>query len=153
MKTEVVHRSSEVDECVDPLDPVWPRRRVRIPAEDGVAKCGEMGGDHPADPANARNANRVVGRRLRKVDAVEIPMPTLGVAGVGDESAGASEHERNRVCRDLVDAIVGDVGDGDVARGSSIEVNVVEPDPVAHERGEFRQSSQQRVVDSGPLNE
>ena len=70
-----------------------------------------------------------------------------------DELPGQGQDQAERVVGDLVDAIVRDVADRDARRPGRVEVDVIDPDPVANDRAGTAHRPDHPSVDRGELGD
>ena len=83
---------------------------------------------HPlADPPQPDDAERHVGRAAQLARRLVVPPAGADVAVVGDDVAHHRQRQRQRVRRDLADAVVGRIGDPDAVLRAGVGVDVVEP--------------------------
>ena len=104
----------------------------RIAHEHAAAKGDEPAHDAPADPAEADDATghageRAKGRRRRG----EFPFAVMHQPAVRWHLAREGKDEGERMVGHLVDAVVGDVADGNAVGSGGGEIHVVNADPVA----------------------
>ena len=148
----------------DLRQPLQGLGQVRIVAHDLEAQ-GQRPLDHPAadpaDPEQRQGSAAQPVQRSRDLPAA-LPHPT----GAGDDAAGRRQQQRDGVVGDLVEAVVGDVGDPDPARRRDRDVDVVDPDPVAgdhraavvggrfdNRRADRREADQHRVGRRGQVDQ
>ena len=134
----------------DTMASAWRTARPGRPAAVGVDRGRDervvgdrpeperagLGGDQPADPSGARDAQRLAPEAAER--AGQRPVVVRPAAGRGrrrerqDPSLGGEE-EGDGVVRDLVRAVVGDVADRDAGRLGRRPVHLVHPDAVAED--------------------
>ena len=102
---------------------------------------------HPAsDPTQPEEGESPSGDPVDVDAGWEGPLPVADDPGGLDDAAGEGEQERHRVVRDLVQAVVGHVGDLDAVAGRGFHVDVVVPDSVP---GDDPAAPRRRGLDDG----
>ena len=97
-------------------------------------------GDEPADDAaaNATGADNAAGHGGERAEAIdaggEPPAAAMDFRRMRNNLPRQGENEGQSVVGDLVDAVVGDIADGDATGFGRLAVDVVVADPVADDR-------------------
>ena len=103
----------------------------RVGDEDRAPEGPQPGGDLAADPPEADDPDgQLLQGPHRLQRRARLPAPAPDAVAVGDDLPGQVQDQGERVVGDLVDAVIGDVADGDAPGAGRVKVDVVDADPV-----------------------
>ena len=107
-------------------------RRQRVADQHAAAAGNEPADDAPTNPAEADHAAGHAGERAERWGrGDELPASVVDEPALRHDLPREGEDEGERVIGDLVDAVVGDVADGNAAGPRRNKIDIVDADPVA----------------------